>query len=70
MVFPAGTPREYAKVINEQLQLILKDKDVAEKLRSVGALPRPSSIEAFSELLKHEYVTWGEVVNASGAKVD
>jgi len=70
MVFPAGTPREYAKVINEQLQLILEDKDVAEKLRSVGALPRPSSIEAFSELLEHEYVTWGEVVNASGAEVD
>jgi len=58
------------KAINQPLQAILRDPDVAAKLESLGALPRPSSPEAFAELLKREYTTWGEIVKQSGAKVD
>jgi tripartite-type tricarboxylate transporter receptor subunit TctC len=70
MVFPAGTPAEYAKTINDALQAILKDPQVAEQLKSVGALPRPSTTQEFADLLKREYTTWGEIVKQSGAKVD
>lgn len=70
MVFPAGTPDAYVKVINAALQSILQDPEVAAKLESVGALPRPSSPEEFADLLKREYETWGEIVKQSGAKVD
>ncbi|MYN14177.1 tripartite tricarboxylate transporter substrate binding protein [Pusillimonas sp. TS35] len=70
MVFPANTPLAYVKAINQPLQAILRDPDVAAKLESLGALPRPSSPEAFAELLKREYTTWGEIVKQSGAKVD
>jgi len=70
MVFPAGTPDAYVKTINSQLQAILRDPEVAAKLESLGALPRPSTPEAFADLLKREYATWGEIVKQSGAKVD
>ncbi|NYT36076.1 tripartite tricarboxylate transporter substrate binding protein [Allopusillimonas soli] len=70
MVLPAGTPDAYVKVINAALQSILQDPEVAAKLESVGALPRPSSPEEFADLLKREYETWGEIVKQSGAKVD
>lgn len=70
MVFPAGTPVEFVKVINDSLQIILKDPEVTKQLESVGAVPRPSSTEEFAQLLKREYATWGEIVKQSGAKVD
>ncbi|NYT84810.1 Bug family tripartite tricarboxylate transporter substrate binding protein [Pollutimonas harenae] len=70
MVFPAGTPDECIKVINDALQAILKDPEVAAQLESVGALPRPSTTKEFAQLLKREYATWGEIVKQSGAKVD
>ena len=70
MVFPAGTPDACVEVINDQLQAILRDPEVATKLESLGALPRPSTPEAFADLLKREYATWGEIVKQSGAKVD
>jgi tripartite-type tricarboxylate transporter receptor subunit TctC len=70
MVFPAGTPPEYAKTINDELQSILKDPQVAAQLKSLGALPRPSTTQEFADLLKREYTIWGEIVEESGAKVD
>lgn len=70
MVFPAGTPDACVKTINDQLQAILRDPEVAAKLESLGALPRPSTPEEFADLLKREYATWGEIVKQSGAKVD
>lgn len=70
MVFPAGTPEERVKVINDELQAILQTPEIAAQLESVGALPRPSSTEEFAQLLKREYATWGEIVKQSGAKVD
>ncbi|MBO1110841.1 Bug family tripartite tricarboxylate transporter substrate binding protein [Bordetella petrii] len=70
MAFPAGTPDACVKTINDQLQAILRDPEVAAKLESLGALPRPSTPEEFADLLKREYATWGEIVKQSGAKVD
>ncbi|WP_454688519.1 Bug family tripartite tricarboxylate transporter substrate binding protein [Achromobacter aloeverae] len=70
LVFPSGTPDAYAKTINDQLQAIIGDPEIAAKLESLGALPRLSSPEAFAALLKQEYKTWGEIVKQSGAKVD
>jgi len=70
MVFPAGTPEEHVKVINDELQAILKTPEIATQLESVGALPRPSTTEEFEQLLKREYATWGEIVAESGAMVD
>jgi len=70
MVFPAGTPEVCVKAINDQLQAILRDPEVAAKLESLGALPRPSTPAAFAELLQREYTTWGEIVKQSGAQVD
>src|SRR5690606_6246154 len=70
MVFPAGTPEEHVKVINDALQAILQTPEIATQLESVGALPRPSTTEEFEQLLKREYATWGEIVAESGAMVD
>jgi len=70
MVFPAGTPHERTKMVNDALQAVLQDPKIAAQLKSVGAIPRPSTPEEFKDLLKREYATWGEVVKASGAKVD
>ncbi len=70
MVFPAGTSLEHVKTINDELQAILKDPEVSKQLITLGALPRPSSTQEFTELLKTDFMTWGKIVKESGAKVD
>lgn len=70
MVFPAGTPTEYVKIINDQLKVILADPSTVKQLEALGASPRFSTAEEFANLLQHEYVTWGTIVKESGARVD
>lgn len=70
LLFPKGTPSEIVNKINKELRAILADPKTQQSLLAIGAIPRPSSVQEFADLLKSEYAKWGEVVRASGAKVD
>ena len=70
MVFPKGAPAEVVETLNAALQKALADPAVKESLAAIGALTRPSASGEFDTLLKEEYERWGEVVRASGARVD
>ncbi len=67
---PAGTPRELRERINADVVQALKTPEFASKLVAMGAFPRPGSTDEFGAFLKSEYTRWGEIVRASGAKVD
>jgi tripartite-type tricarboxylate transporter receptor subunit TctC len=67
---PAGTPRELRERINADVVQALKTPEFAAKLVAMGAFPRPGSTDEFGAFLKSEYTRWGEIVRASGAKVD
>jgi tripartite-type tricarboxylate transporter receptor subunit TctC len=70
VVMPAGTPVEIVGRMNAELVTALKRQEIRERVLAAGAEASPSTPEEFGALIRSEIVKWGEVVRASGAKVD
>jgi tripartite-type tricarboxylate transporter receptor subunit TctC len=70
VVMPAGTPAEIVGRMNAELVTALKRQEIRERVLAAGAEASPSTPEEFGALIRSEIVKWGEVVRASGAKVD
>jgi tripartite-type tricarboxylate transporter receptor subunit TctC len=70
VVMPAGTPAAIVARMNAELVAALKRKEIVDRVFAAGAEPSPSTPEEFGALIRAEIAKWGEVVKASGAKVD
>jgi|APCry1669189534_1035231.scaffolds.fasta_scaffold40588_1 tripartite-type tricarboxylate transporter receptor subunit TctC len=66
----AHTPPEIINRINEELFSILSLPDVKEILARDGAVPRPSSPEAFKKLIASDLERWNRVIKESSLKLD
>ena len=64
------TPPEIINRINEELFAILSLPDVKETLARDGAVPRPSSPEAFKKLIVSDLERWNRVIKESSLKLD
>jgi tripartite-type tricarboxylate transporter receptor subunit TctC len=67
---PAKTPAAVVRRINQDIQEVLKNKDVIEKFNAQGADVLITQPAEFGALLKNDLAKWGEVVKASGAQID
>jgi len=67
---PAGTPAAIVKTLNTEINKVLKQPDVAAKLKSEGGDVLGGSTEQFGALLKTDIVRWGQIVRDSGARID
>lgn len=70
VVAPAGVPPEHIKKLYDTLKVVMADKDVREKMGSVGADPVGSSPEQFAPFLRTEVDKWRKVIKTSGITVD
>ena len=68
IVVPAGTPAAIVAKLNEAITNALKDPDVQERIRRVGAEPMPSSPVEFEQFIRSEIAKWTTVVVAMRAK--
>ena len=67
---PGQTPAAVVRKINQDIQEILKNKDVIEKFNAQGADPLIRQPAEFATLLRNDLVKWAEVVRQSGAQID
>ena len=67
---PAATPKDIVARLNREIVEVLKQKDVAERLISQGAIPVGDTPEQFAAYIKAENEKWGAVVRAANIKVD
>jgi tripartite-type tricarboxylate transporter receptor subunit TctC len=67
---PAGTPQPILEKLNTAINAALKSTEVAEKIATEGGAPLGGTAETFATLMKTDLARWGEIVKASGAKVD
>ena len=68
---PTGVPAPVLAKLRAEINRLLADPDMREKVRSVGGLePLISTPEEFAALIRSEYAKYGEVVKAIGAKID
>ncbi len=69
LLAPAGTPPEIIALLNAELRKTINQPDVLKVLKDQGLLPAVDSPEEFRAFISAEIDKWGELVKASGAKV-
>ena len=67
---PTGTPRPIVDKIAAEVRHVWELPEVKTALKNVGAEPATSSPDEFAAYTATERVRWGEVVKASGVKID
>jgi tripartite-type tricarboxylate transporter receptor subunit TctC len=67
-VAPAGTPKAVIAKLNREINEILKEADVREKLSAQGMEPVGGTPEELGEHIKAQVALWTEVIRSSGAK--
>lgn len=70
VLVPAGTPHDIVTRLNREINTVLKDTSVIEKLNSVGLEPVGGTPEAFRTLIRSESEKWAPIIERTGAKVD
>ena len=66
LLAPAGTPREVVLRVNRELNAVLAEPDVAQRLRDLGLVLEPGTPEALNEFLAAERARWGKLVKEIG----
>jgi tripartite-type tricarboxylate transporter receptor subunit TctC len=67
---PAKTPAAVIRRINQDVQDVLKSKDVIERFNAQGADVLITQPAEFASILKKDLAKWSVVVKASGAQID
>jgi len=67
---PSRTPREVLAKLNAEINKLLADKDVQERLAKLDNVVSPTSIDAFTMRVQREYDANAAVVREAGIKAD
>jgi tripartite-type tricarboxylate transporter receptor subunit TctC len=70
IVGPAGMPKAIVAKLNGEINKALATPAMKDRFSAMGAEPAIMTPEQFGELIRTEYVKWGDVVRRSGAQVD
>jgi tripartite-type tricarboxylate transporter receptor subunit TctC len=68
VVVPAGTPLPAIQFLNEAINAVLKEKDLKERLTSLGAEIATGTPKDFADYISRETPKWAKVVKDSGAR--
>ncbi|MGE5640290.1 MAG: Bug family tripartite tricarboxylate transporter substrate binding protein [Clostridia bacterium] len=67
---PAGTPKEIVGRLYSEVARILKEPEVAQRIRDLGAEPGGMAPQALGELIRNDIQRYAKIVHASGAHAD
>lgn len=67
---PKNTPKEIIAKLNNEINTLIKEPDMAKRLVELGGEPRVQTPEAFGEEIKAETDKWKKVVEFAGLKVE
>ena len=70
MLAPAQTPRAVIDRLHKEVSAVLDLPEVREKMEALGAVPFKMEAAAFDKFIDEETVALGEVMRASGVKLD
>jgi tripartite-type tricarboxylate transporter receptor subunit TctC len=70
LLVPAGTPRTTIAAISNALQKIMHEKDVQDRVATLGFDVVASKPDEFTAQIKTELDKWGKVIKAAGIKAD
>jgi tripartite-type tricarboxylate transporter receptor subunit TctC len=67
---PKGTPKDVIDKVNAEINRMLADPKMRERLAELGGKPIPGTPEDFGKVIAAETAKWEKVVISSGAKVE
>ena len=67
---PAGTPRDIVNLLNTELNRLLQQAHVRDRLNSYGLVPVGGTPEDLGNYLKSEIARWTKVVKTAGIKLE
>jgi tripartite-type tricarboxylate transporter receptor subunit TctC len=70
LLVPAGTPQTVVKLLNNEVNQVLRQPDVRSRLTAEGGDVLGGTPAEFAAVLKADLARWGGIVKESGAKVD
>ena len=70
LLAPAKTPPAVLKLLNTELNAVLNDPVVKEKLRAIGIDASPGSAEQFRDAMAADLTRYGAVVKSAGIKAE
>lgn len=70
LVAPAATPKDVVTRLNAEMQKVLAEPALRERLAALGAVITPGSAEQFADFIRTETTRWGRVIKASNIKPD
>jgi tripartite-type tricarboxylate transporter receptor subunit TctC len=68
VVVPAATPAGLIEVLNKKINSALEEKDLKERLNSLGAEVATGTPKEFTDYIAREIPKWAKVVKDSGAR--
>ena len=70
LMAPVGTPREIVMKLNTEVQKLLANQDIKEKLLAQGGIALGGTPEQMAEQIKSDVAKWGKVVRAANVKIE
>lgn len=70
IVAPAGLPAPLVALYNTEINKALASPEVARALANEGAVPTPTTPQAFAQLIAREIPRWAQVVKIGNVKAD
>jgi tripartite-type tricarboxylate transporter receptor subunit TctC len=70
LLAPAKTPRAILTRLNAELNAVLNDPEVKERLNGMGITASPGSAESFGAEMSRDLAKYGTVVKAAGIKAE
>ena len=70
LLAPAKTPKAIIDKLNTELNAVLNDTEVREKLNTMGISATPGTTDQFGEEIKRDLARYGQVVRSAGIKAD
>ena len=70
VVVPSATPAALIQRLNQDINAVLKEKDLSERLAGLGAEVLTGTPREFADYIAREIPKWTKVVRDSGARAD
>ena len=69
-VVPTGTPKERIEALSAAIIKVVQSDEIGRKLTALGVIQRTAGPEGFAAFIRSEYSRWGDIVKATGIKVE
>jgi tripartite-type tricarboxylate transporter receptor subunit TctC len=62
VVAPVGTPQSMVQRLNQEINKLLAEREVADRILTIGTIVEPGgSMDQFAGFLRDEHLRWGQV---------